>query len=88
MIGRYYLHKTCLCLLIGVLLLAMHASMAAIQVQMNGEMLEFSVQPVQIGGRTMVPLRGIFEALGAKVNWDARRGPSPLSAVTPMCSSA
>ncbi len=68
MIGRYNLCK--ICLLIGVLLLAMSASLADIQVQLNGKMMAFSVPPTSVGGRTMVPLRGIFESLGAKVNWD------------------
>lgn len=55
----------------GLLILAIIPSMAAIQVDLNGSPLSFSVQPIQINGRTMVPLRGIFEALGAQVNWDA-----------------
>ncbi|HEX9059461.1 MAG TPA: copper amine oxidase N-terminal domain-containing protein [Clostridia bacterium] len=32
------------------------------------------VSPVVLGGRTMVPLRKIFERLGAGVNWDASSG--------------
>jgi hypothetical protein len=45
--------------------------MAAIQVELNGRPLHFDVAPTQVSGRTMVPLRGIFESLGAQVNWDA-----------------
>jgi hypothetical protein len=45
--------------------------MAAIQVELNGRPLYFNVPPTQVSGRTMVPLRGIFESLGAQVNWDA-----------------
>lgn len=41
-----------------------------IKVQLNGEQLVFDVPPTIIDGRTMVPLRSIFEALGAEVNWD------------------
>ena len=37
---------------------------------LDGEMLEFDVQPQLINGRTMVPMRKIFEALGATVEWE------------------
>ncbi len=36
----------------------------------GGQPLEFDVPPQIINERTMVPLRAIFEALGASVNWD------------------
>lgn len=59
-------------LLVMVLLLLFSASMAAaaISVDVNGNPLTFNVPPVKVGDRVMVPLRGIFEALGATVNWD------------------
>lgn len=41
-----------------------------ITVQLDGKTLNFDVQPQIIGGRTMVPLRTIFEALGATVDWN------------------
>lgn len=41
-----------------------------ITVKLDGKTLEFDVQPQLIGGRTMVPLRVIFESLGAVVEWD------------------
>lgn len=41
-----------------------------ISVKLNGETLLFDVQPQIINGRTMVPMRTIFERLGATVNWD------------------
>lgn len=41
-----------------------------ISVVLNGAPLVFDVQPQIIGGRTMVPMRAIFEALGAAVDWD------------------
>ncbi|MHB9131209.1 MAG: copper amine oxidase N-terminal domain-containing protein [Armatimonadota bacterium] len=58
-------------LLLGLLLSAMMASMATIQVEVNGRPLSFSVPPTTVRNRTMVPLRGIFESLNAQVNWDA-----------------
>ena len=41
-----------------------------ITVQLDGKTLNFDVQPQLIGGRTMVPLRTIFESLGATVDWN------------------
>lgn len=37
---------------------------------MNGSPMSFEVPPVVINDRTMVPLRAIFERLGASVAWD------------------
>lgn len=42
-----------------------------ISVFINGKKVDFDVPPAKINGRTMVPLRGIFEGLGAEVRWDA-----------------
>ncbi len=41
-----------------------------IAVRFNGEYMHFDVDPVLINDRTMVPLRAIFEALGASVSWN------------------
>ncbi len=41
-----------------------------ITVFLDGEQLTFDVDPVLESGRTLVPMRAIFEALGAKVEWD------------------
>ncbi len=41
-----------------------------IKVFLNGKQLEFDVEPTIINSRTMVPMRVIFEALGAEVSWD------------------
>ncbi len=42
----------------------------AVTVKLDGETLNFEQPPVIIEGRTLVPLRAIFEALGASVEWD------------------
>ena len=42
-----------------------------IDVVVNGEALKMDVAPVIVNDRTMVPMRAIFEALGANVNWIA-----------------
>lgn len=46
------------------------APASSANVFVNGQQLSFDVPPIVIQGRTLVPLRAIFEALGAKVNWD------------------
>jgi len=43
-----------------------------ISVYCNGEKLEFDVLPMMEKGRVLVPLRVIFEALGAEVEWDEK----------------
>lgn len=41
-----------------------------IKVNLNGEYIDFDVKPTAINGRTMVPMRAIFEMLGLEVLWD------------------
>ena len=43
---------------------------SAINVKLNGKYVVFDQPPVLEDGRTLVPLRAIFEALGATVEWD------------------
>ncbi len=43
----------------------------AAEVQLNGQTLRTSVAPMSTNGRILVPMRDIFEALGAKVDWNA-----------------
>ena len=45
-------------------------STQGITVMVNGSKVEFDCQPALHSGRTMVPLRAIFEALGAEVEWE------------------
>lgn len=40
-----------------------------VSVRLNGQVLEFDQPPVVVGNRTLVPLRAIFEAMGASVDW-------------------
>lgn len=56
-------------LLAGVLVTPVAAA-PPISVTVDGRQLQFDVPPTIIEGRTLVPLRGIFEALGAEISWD------------------
>ena len=42
-----------------------------ITVTLNGAPIEFDVPPIIVDGRTLVPMRAIFEALGMEVEWHA-----------------
>jgi hypothetical protein len=53
----------------GLVLLSMTSGMAAIEVELNGDPVALSVAPITVANRTMVPMRSIFEALGAGVQW-------------------
>lgn len=41
-----------------------------LQVFVDGKQVKFDVKPFATNNRTLVPMRAIFEALGAKVTWD------------------
>lgn len=43
---------------------------STITVKVNGNQIQFDQPPVLENGRTLVPLRAIFEALRAEVSWD------------------
>ena len=45
----------------------------AIAVYVDGRAVTFDQPPLVIGGRVLVPLRGVFERLGATVDWQAER---------------
>lgn len=58
--------------LFAVLLTAvlLTASVSAVNLYVDTELVETDVPPVVVDGRTLVPVRAIFEALGATVEWD------------------
>ena len=67
--------KKLLCLFLIVLLLVSTINPVLanedIKVKIDDLQIVFDVSPKMINDRTMVPLRKIFEALGATVDWDA-----------------
>ena len=64
-----------LILIVGLLLstqTAIYAADPQITVKVHGESIVFAgQQPVIVDNRTLVPVRGVFEALGFYVEWDA-----------------
>lgn len=56
-------------MIFGVTPVVLAADEGEITVWLDGEMFDFDVPPVIEEGRTLVPMRVIFEALGAKVDW-------------------
>lgn len=49
---------------------AVTVSAEDIKVSFDGETMDFTVQPKIINDRVMLPVRAVFEKLGAKVSWD------------------
>ncbi|ABR47692.1 copper amine oxidase domain protein [Alkaliphilus metalliredigens QYMF] len=45
----------------------------AVKIQVNGQFLELDVEPFIENDRTLLPLRGVMEKLGAKVEWHPER---------------
>ena len=65
-------------LLFSMLTVKVNASNDDIKVLVDGTELTFDVPPQIIDDYTMVPMRGIFEALGYDVEW---RGDSSITAI-------
>lgn len=59
-----------LCLVMMSIIMSTVVFASNISVALNGIPVKFDVAPQMINDRTMVPLRAIFEALGATVEWD------------------
>ena len=72
--GGRNLNKVITILLTLNLFISLVPAAAAVQdvsVELNGRRVVFAgQQPVIIGGRTLVPVRGVFEALGFDVSWN------------------
>lgn len=63
-----FMKKTFATLLACMLLFVANAS--AVDLFVDGTQLKPDVEPTIVQGRTLVPVRAIFEALGADVGWD------------------
>ncbi len=63
--------KKFLAVTMAVLMFGGNAFASTISVKLNGADVEFSnQQPVIVDGRTLIPLRGVFEKLGYEITWD------------------
>lgn len=62
--------KKRMALIAGVLVSFMMTAASAISVQVNNTPVAFDVPPVMVQGHTMVPMRAIFETLGADIEWN------------------
>lgn len=58
--------------LFAAVICAITSYAADISVYVNGEQLETDTAPIIVDDRTLVPMRAVFEALGASVEWDER----------------
>lgn len=63
---------SCMLALVSVVSMAnlTYAEGKGVNVFYNGEKVEFDVEPIIEDGRTLVPVRAIFEKLGAVVSWE------------------
>jgi len=48
--------------------------MPAVRILYNGQDIAFAMPPVRVGQSLLVPMRAIFEALGATISWDGPTG--------------
>lgn len=58
-------------LLVSAVSAAAFCAEQKLNVNLNGEPVAFSnVQPVIVNGRTLIPLRGLFEKMGYSIDWE------------------
>ncbi len=68
-----------------LLLLLWTVAATAITVTVNGQALPDGPPAVQRSGRVLLPMRTVFESLGATVQWQAATRPRPRCAETKPC---
>lgn len=49
---------------------AIFAASSAVSVSVNGDIVSFDQPPIIVNDRVLVPMRGVFEKLGATVSWN------------------
>jgi len=59
-----------LCMMLLFWCWSIPAQATAPKVEINGTTLNFDVAPVIVDGRILVPIRAVFEAMGAAVSWE------------------
>ncbi len=72
--------KKFIALFVATIIMTSQVMAAAVSVELDGETVEFSAQqPIIQDGRTLIPLRGVFEKLGYNVEWKADTKTAVLS---------
>lgn len=61
----------------------MYKGYPVVHVKVNGKAVESRVPAINLDGSTMIPLRAVAEALGAKVDWEAETSTASLSSDRP-----
>lgn len=62
--------RTAACCLLLLLLSSLALQAGAVSLYVDTELIQTDTAPTVVNGRTLVPMRAIFEALGAEVLWD------------------
>ena len=62
-----YFRTLCICVFAALLL---STNVFAVDLYVDTDKIDTDTEPTIVDGRTLVPLRAIFEALGATVEWD------------------
>jgi hypothetical protein len=70
MLNSHLIRTALACALFVALLSVPLRAAAAVTIVVNGATLSFDQPPIERGGRVFVPLRGVFERLGATVVYD------------------
>ncbi|MDR2087983.1 MAG: N-acetylmuramoyl-L-alanine amidase [Clostridiales Family XIII bacterium] len=65
---------------------AADADSPPVTLRINEQLISTDVPPVIVGGRTLVPARAVFEALGGSVTWDDSG--YPLQLISVSCGAA
>ncbi len=83
--------KKLISVILTLAMLLPQAAIAAddeIKVLLDGERIEFDVQPIIVNDRVLVPMRAIFEALGAEVSYRLQDGEQFVDAKKHYSNSA
>ncbi len=68
-IYKILLSVVIVCVMLSSFVISTYAN-STVSVYLNNEQVEFETEPVFVNGRTMVPMRELFEKLGAEVYWN------------------
>ena len=67
---KIFIFMAVIILMVSISGLSSYSISNEVEVNLDGQLLVFDTKPVIVEGRTMVPLRAVFEALSMEVSWD------------------